>query len=234
MHAQTEAHIRTKHSFSEFLPEHYIHERHEKYLAVEAPRAVLQVEQVVAQAAEHLVERIGIAVVEGGVGGDARTDLVQVAVAGVGFHNPVDEELAFGAGTDKRHVAAKDVPQLRKLVQVVGAEKPADFRHAGVFAAGIEGGTVLLGIQLHAAELIDVERAAEPADALLLEYGGTAVFAPHGNVAYQKQRGKNNKRTKCQQAVGYALYITLESVHSIGNEMVVFGNWFHKIIIVLV
>ena len=219
---------------SELLPEHDVHERHDEYLAVEEPRAMLQVEEVVAQAAEHLVERVGIAVVEGGIGGDTRTNLVQVAVAGIGFHNPVDEELALGAGADKCHVAAEHVPELGKLVQVVGVEEAAHLRHAVVPLAGIEGGAVLFGIELHAAELIDVERAAEAPDALLLEDGGTAVFAPHGNVAYQEQRGKNKKRAESQETVDNALGVTLESVHPVGDEMVVFFDGFHRIIIVLV
>ena len=54
---------------SEFLTERYIQEGLHQYLEIEQPRAMLQIEQVVTQAAEHLIDRVRIPIVERGVRG---------------------------------------------------------------------------------------------------------------------------------------------------------------------
>ena len=208
----------------ELLPKYNSKERHPKNLEVEAPGAVLQIEEVVAQAAEHLFDGVGIAVVEGGVGGDTRTDLVEVAITGIALHDLVDVELALGTGTNESHVAAEDVPKLGKLVEVVFTQELADLGHAVICAAGIQGGTCLFGIELHAAELVDVERATETADTLLLENGGTAVFALDSNVAEQKQGGKDNHGNQGDQTVNNTLGVAFETIHSVGDEVVIFFN----------
>ena len=71
---------------------------------------MLQIEQVVTQAAEHLIDRVRIPIVERGVRGHTRTDLVQEALAGSAFHDLVDVELAFRTGADKRHITDEDIP----------------------------------------------------------------------------------------------------------------------------
>lgn len=209
----------------ELLPKYNSKERHPKNLEVEAPGTVLQIEEVVAQAAVHLLDGIGIAVVEGGVGSDTRTDLVEVAITGIAFHNLVDVELALGTGADKGHLATEDVPELGKFVEVVLTKELADLGHAFVLAAGIQGGTCLFGIELHAAKLVDVERATETADALLLENGGTAVFALDSNVAEQKQGGKDNHGDQGGQTVNNTLGVAFETIHSVGDEVVILLNF---------
>lgn len=210
----------------EFFSRYNLKERHPEDFDVKSPRTVLQVEEIVTQAAEHFLDGVGIAVVEGGVGGDTRTDLVEVAITGIALHNLVDVELALGTGTDKGHLAAEDVPELGKLVEVVFTKELADLGHAFVLAAGIQGGTCLFGIELHAAELIDVERTTETADTLLLENGGTAVFALDGNVAEQKQGGKDNHGDQGGQTVNNTLGVAFETIHSVGDEVVIFFNVF--------
>lgn len=209
----------------ELLPKYNSKERHPKNLEVEAPGTVLQIEEVITQATEHLLDSVGIAIVEGGVGGDTRTDLVEVAITGIALHNLVDVELALGTGADKGHLATEDVPELGKFVEVVFTQELADLGHAFVLAAGIQGGTCLFGIELHAAELIDVERATETADALLLENGGTAVFALDGNVAEQKQGGKDNHGNQGSQTVNNTLGVAFETIHSVGDEVVILLNF---------
>lgn len=210
----------------ELLPKYNSKERHPKNFEVEAPGTVLQIKKIVAQATEHLLDGVGIAVVEGGVGGDTRTDLVEVAITGIALHNLVDVEFALGTWTDKGHLATENVPKLGKLVEVVLTQELADLGHAFVLAAGIQGGTCLFGIELHAAELVDVERTAETADALLLENGGTAVFALDSNVAEQKQGGKDNHGDQGGQTVNNTLGVAFETIHSVGDEVVIFFNVF--------
>ena len=85
----------------EFLPERNVQERLHQYLEIEPPRAVLQIEQVVTQTADHLLQRIRIAVVERGIRGHPRTDLVQETIAGIAFHDLVNVELALRTGADE-------------------------------------------------------------------------------------------------------------------------------------
>ena len=82
----------------EFLPKRYVQERLHQYLEIEPPRAMLQIEQVVAQATKHLLQRVRIAVIERGVRGHTRTDLIKITIAGIAFHDLVNVELALRAG----------------------------------------------------------------------------------------------------------------------------------------
>lgn len=186
---------------------------------------MLQIKKIVAQATEHLLDGVGIAVVEGGVRSDTRADLIEVAITGIALHNLVDVELALGTGTDKGHLPAEDVPKLGKFVEVVFTKEFADLGHAFVLAAGIQGGTCFFGIELHAAELVDVERATETADTLLLENGRTAVFALDSNVAEQKQGGKDNHSDQGDQTVNNTLGVAFETIHSVGDEVVILLNF---------
>ena len=94
----------------EFLSENYVGECLPEHLDVEPETAVAQVVEVVFQAAQHLVHRVGIAVLEGGIGGDAGTYLIQVVIARVLLHYLVYEELALGAVSYEGHVSLEHVP----------------------------------------------------------------------------------------------------------------------------
>ena len=217
---------------SELLSEHNAEERHPQDFEIESPRAVFKVEQVVAQTAEHLLHGVGIAVVKGGVGSNPGTYLKQVTVTGIAFHNLVDVILTFGTGADESHLSEEYVPKLGQFVEMVFAQELADLGKTFVLAAGIKGRTVFFGIELHAAELVDIERTSEAPDAFLLENGRTAVFAFYGNVAYQKQRREHDKGDESDEAVHAPFYITFEAVHPVGNVMIVFFYLFkiHKIV----
>ena len=94
-------------------------------------------------------------------------------------------------------------------------QEPANMGHAGVSTSLVKSRTEFLRIQTHATELIDVERATETADTLLLENGRTAILAPYGDVTDQEQRGEYDQGDKGQKAVPYTLHVTLEGVHPI-------------------
>ena len=199
----------------EFLPKRYVQERLHQYLEIEPPRAVLQIEQVIAQATKHLLQRVRIAVIERGVRGHTRTDLIKITIAGIAFHDLVNVELALRAGADEGHVADEDVPQLRQLVQMMLAQELAHTGHAGIRTSLVKGRTKLLSVQTHATELINVERATETTDTLLLENGRTAILAPYSDVTDQELRGEYDQGDKGQKAVPYTLHVTLEGVHPI-------------------
>ena len=167
----------------EFLTKCYVQERLHQYLEIEPPRAVFQIEQIVAQTAKHLLQRIRIAVVERGIRGHARTDLIKITIARITFHDLVDVELPFRTGTDKRHITDEDIPQLGQLVQMMLAQELPRTGHTGIRTSLVKGGTEFLSVQTHAAELIDMKRTTETTDTLLLEYSRTAILTPHDDIA---------------------------------------------------
>ena len=187
---------------------------------------MLQIEQIIAQTAEHLFDGIGVAVIKGSVGGNARSDLEQIAVTGIALHDLFDVEFAFGTGADKGHLPAEDIPKLGKLVKVMFTQEFPDFGHALVFTAGIESGSVFLGIELHATELVNVERTTKTADTFLLEDGRSPVFSFYGNIAEQEQGGEYNHGNQSYQAVDNTFGITFETIHAVWDEMVIFFNVF--------
>lgn len=71
---------------------------------------MLQIEQVVAQATKHLLQRVRIAVVKRSIRGHARTDLIKITIAGIAFHDLVDVELALRTGADEGHITDEDIP----------------------------------------------------------------------------------------------------------------------------
>ena len=152
--------------------------------AVEEEGAVLKVIKVVVEADEHLIKGVGIAVVEGGIGGDAGADGVEVGVARIALHYLLDEVGALGAGAYETHIAAQDVPELGELVEMVLADELADAGEACVVLLVVElGDAGGFSIGVHGAELVDAERLAAAAYALLGEKGRAAVVAAHENVA---------------------------------------------------
>src|SRR3712207_5708329 len=107
---------------------------------------MLQIVKVELQSAQHLLHRVGIAIVERGVGSNAWPNLIEERVALVVLHNLVDVELAFGSWSDESHVATENVPQLWQLVKMVVAQEPANLRHAMVALMAEQLWSIFLGI----------------------------------------------------------------------------------------
>ena len=154
---------------------------------------MFQIIEVELQTAEHLLHRVGIAVVERGVGRQARTDLVQFLVAGIAFHYLVDEILALRTGADERHVALQHVPELGQLVEMVSAQEASEGCQTVVISFGQLRNAVLLIVYNHGAELVDVERATALADALLNEDGRTFGAELQANVYDEIYWRKDNE-----------------------------------------
>lgn len=102
---------------------------------------------------------------------------------------------AFGARADEAHVAAQDVPELGKFVEVPAAHPGADAQEAGVVGGGalreVVGGG---GVGAHAAEFPHAENARAGAEALLGEKGGGARgFAANEAGEDEHEGGGNNE-----------------------------------------
>src|SRR4051812_35901847 len=93
-------------------------------LQVEADRPVLDVVEVVL---DSLVERrVSAPPVDLRPARESGFDLVAKHVLWNLVFELFHEVGAFGPWTDDRHVAAEDVPELRKLVEIRTAEEPAE------------------------------------------------------------------------------------------------------------
>src|SRR5688572_20401353 len=81
----------------------------------------------------------------------------------------LDEPRTFGPRPNQAHVATQNVPQLRNLVEPGLAHEAADRRNARVLVAGApHRAGARLGVGAHRAELVNGERRAVEADALLV------------------------------------------------------------------
>ena len=202
----------------EYLSEHDVDECLDENLGVEPPAAVLEVVEVEFEAAEHLLHGVGVAVVERGIGSHAGTYLVEIDVARVVLDDLVDVELALGARTDEGHVALHHIPQLGQLVEMVQAKEKAHTGHARFVLMLVEGWPVFFGIDTHAAELVNLERAAKPPDALLTEDGRPAVLALHGDVADKEKGREHYQGDRGYEEIADTLDVAFHFVHAVGDE----------------
>ena len=90
---------------SEFLPGEDADGGEEDDFQVEPHGAVGHIVEVHVQSAEHLLDGVGVAVVERCHGEDAWAHGVELGIARVALHDLFDEELSLGARPDERHVA---------------------------------------------------------------------------------------------------------------------------------
>ena len=185
----------------DFLSENYAGEGLEEDLRVEKERVMVEIKEVEVETAEHFFHRVGIAVIQRGVRGDTRTNLIQQLVLGIALHDLIDVELALWTGTYKRHVADKNIPQLRQLVEMMLAKELARPGEAAVVVACQKGRTVFLGIGLHAAELQYAKGLTMEANTLLAIDGWPSVVALDDNETIQEQGRKHDKTYGREQYV---------------------------------
>lgn len=190
-------------------------ERHPEDLDVKPPGAVLEVVEVVAETAQHLLDGVRVAVVVGGVRSHAGTYLIQIAVARVALEDLFDKILALRARAHEGHLATEDVEQLRQLIEVVGADEAADLGQARVVIAGVERRPGGLGVRAHRAEFVDLERAAEAADALLLVEDGAAVLALDRDRNDEEQRAEHDQAARADEDAEQALHTSLKGCHAV-------------------
>src|SRR5688572_12556986 len=121
-------------------------------LDVERHRPVLDVVEVVLDA---LLERgVAAPAVHLRPAGDAGLHLVAQHVLRDAVLELLDEERPLRAGTDDRHVALEDVPELRQLVQIEAAQPAPDRRRARVVVARPHRPRGVLGVLVHRADLV--------------------------------------------------------------------------------
>ncbi len=165
------------HLSSEFLSEDDGHGSLPDDAQVYGEGTCAEIVEVVVETAEHFLQCVGVAVVEGGVREESRTYFVEVDVGRVYCHNLVNEILAFGTRTYETHVAAQHVDELGELVEVVGTDESAYAGKARLLACGEFGADNVARTGFcHGAELVDGEGAAVAADALLAEEDGALRF----------------------------------------------------------
>ena len=154
---------------------------------------MFKVIEVKLEPTKHLLRRIRIAIIKRGIRRDARADLIQERIARILAYNLLNIEATLRPRTDKGHIAAQDVPQLGQLVQVMLTQEATYARQTRVFAPTTKLRAGCFGVDMHAAKLIHGKGAAIAADARLLEESGRAIVKPHGQVAGQHNRRKEQQ-----------------------------------------
>ena len=207
---------------SEFFPEDDAEKGFCQHLAIESPRAVPQVVEVVFEASQHFLHRVGVAVVECCIRGYARTYLIEVDIPFVVFEYLVDVEFALRSRADECHVAGKDVPELRQLVQMMRPQEAPDTGQTRVFIAAAVAQLRAhgFGVEAHRSEFVYVEGFAKASDAFLPEDCRSAVFAAHGDIAHEEQRAEGKHQQEGRDAVDYPFAVTGKRRHIVPNEAV--------------
>ena len=103
----------------------------------------------------------------------------------------------FGPGPDDAHVAAKDVPQLRELIQFVAAQETPHGRNALVGTHGEQALLVRPGV--HAAEFEQLKGLAMTTNAGLAIKDTTPRTQPDAQRQEQEERREDDEcRTRCE------------------------------------
>src|SRR4051812_23382818 len=84
----------------------------------------------------------------------------------------IDEVRPLRPRTDERHVAFEDVPELRQLVEIEASQHPAERRAPWIVVARPDGAGLAFGVVVHRSKLVDRERLAVEAHALLMKEDG--------------------------------------------------------------
>ena len=106
----------------------------------------------------------------------------------------------LGTGTDKRHVAPDDVPQLGQFVEFRRAEEAADFRDARA-VPGIEGPRLAARSDGHRPELEQDEVPPPPPYPNLPELGRTGRTPSRENGDDRQNRQEDDQSKECNHKI---------------------------------
>ena len=200
---------------SEFLAAYDACRRAHYNAEVEPKRPAFQIAYVHAQSLEHLLHRVRVAVVQGGFRCQSRLHLVNKLVTGVFLHYFVYKILAFRPRPDKRHVAPQHVPQLRKLVKMVLAQKP--LRACGVFLVALGNEHRLVATPAHRPEFIYGKRLSALAYPLLREYCRAVALGFKQYTYHKHQRRQHHDADKGEHKVQQAFDPMLPHSHCVSH-----------------
>src|SRR6185503_3628439 len=99
-----------------------------------------------------------------------------------------NEVASLGARAHEAHLSAKDVPELRDLIEVSRAQDPPDRRRPRIAVGGPHGPRALLGIDRHGSKFIDLKWLPASAEPLLSIEDRAAPFQ------FDDQRDDGNDR----------------------------------------
>jgi len=119
--------------------------------------------------------RVSTPAVDLRVTGETRTDNMAKVIARELLTEFAGEFGTFGPRSDKTHVAAKNIPELRKFVEAETAKIMTHSCAAGIVRNRPDGTEMALGILMHAAEFHDRETMAVQSDASLAIENRSAV-----------------------------------------------------------
>ena len=120
------------------LAKHDMEEGGDENLDVGPQTLVLQIVEVVVEAAQHLFHGVGVAVVQSGIGSNSGANGIEFGIARIVLHNLVDIEFAFGTVANESHVALEHIPQLWQFVEVMGTHPFARLGESRVAQRSVE------------------------------------------------------------------------------------------------
>ena len=108
------------------------------------------------------------------------------------------------------HISNEDVPELRKLVEVMVAQEESDLCQAGVVRALQQLRSHCLSVGVHGPELVNHERFAVQSDSFLFINGRSVVFLLDFEVAPKHEWREDYEANASNQGVLHSLYNVLQ------------------------
>src|SRR5262245_9405500 len=128
-----------------FWPQNHAHRTNEND-EIEKETSVLQIEEVIRELVFGIVERSAVGIMDLSPTGDARLHRMTLDIIGDVLRQPLDEIGSFGPGSDKAHVAAQHIIELRELIDAQLSDDPADACDSGIALGCPERCAVALGV----------------------------------------------------------------------------------------
>ena len=197
----------------EFLTADNAQRRAQDNTQVEPERACFKIMQVHAQADEHFLHGVGVAVVERRLRRQPGAHQVNKLILGRNGHYLVDVILALRSRTYERHVALKHVPQLWQLVKMVLAQEALRNGRAGAAVARSEAGRRFNAA--HRTELVYRKRPSAVTYAFLGEYHRPVLLPLQHNINDKEQRRQHDQAYKGRRKVEGPLNGPLRGAHGV-------------------
>jgi hypothetical protein len=98
---------------------------------------------------------------------------------------------------------------------MVGTQEPASLGQTVVVVPVTKFGAFLLGIDYHAAELIDIEWTAKTSYTLLLIDDGAVLFALDGYITIKEEWREDNQTNQRNEQIEHSFNVAFKTVHSV-------------------
>src|SRR5882672_9765408 len=177
----------------------------EKDDEVQEQRVILDVVKIELELLHGVVDRRSVGVADLGPTRYARFHRVPARVEGDLPAELAHERGALGARADEAHIAAQYIDELGQLIDAGHSQKPSHPCHTVVVFLGPSRHTVLLSLNVHAAELQNLENPTRLSHPLLTIEDRPAGFVPNGQHRKDHDRQGGKQHGHADEDIEYAL-----------------------------